>query len=74
MLPLLILFILFLIIPSASAPDTTSMISVVIEACRTRFIVRVSESINSPAFFVALSIAVMRARARRQPIRATPGK
>ena len=37
------------------------MISVVIEAWRTRFMVSVSESISSPAFLVALSIAVMRA-------------
>ena len=37
------------------------MISVVIEACRTRFIVRVSDSISSPALLVAESIAVIRA-------------
>ena len=37
------------------------MISVVIEACRTRFIVRVKASISSPAFLVAASIAAIRA-------------
>jgi hypothetical protein len=37
------------------------MISLVIPACRIRFIVSVKESINSTAFVVAASMAVMRA-------------
>ena len=46
---------------SASAPATTSSNSVVIDACRTRFICNVSAPIISSAFLDALSIAVMRA-------------
>src|SRR6185437_9538974 len=45
----------------AAAPLTISIISLVIDACRTRFIVSVSESIMSEALLVAESIAVMRA-------------
>src|SRR6185436_16063739 len=45
----------------AAAPDTTSMISLVIAAWRTRFMLSVSESISSRAFLEAESIAVMRA-------------
>src|SRR5687768_7500751 len=44
---------------SASAPDTTSMISRVIAACRTLFMYRVRLSIISPEFRVAASIAVI---------------
>ena len=46
---------------SASAPPTTSRISCVISAWRARFMLSVSVSISSPAFFEALRIAVMRA-------------
>ena len=45
----------------ASAPLTTSMISLVMLAWRTRFINNVSLSIISDAFEVAASIAVIRA-------------
>ncbi len=45
----------------AAAPLTISIISFVIAACRTRFIVSESASIMSPALLVAESIAVMRA-------------
>ena len=51
----------FLVYPSASAPATTSKISCVISACRTRFISRVRSRIMSCAFSDALRIAVMRA-------------
>ena len=47
--------------PSASAPATTSRISWVISACRTRFISRVRSPIISSAFSAALRIAVIRA-------------
>ena len=47
--------------PAAAAPLTTSMISLVMLACRTRFMYSVSLSIMSAAFDVAASIAVMRA-------------
>ena len=43
------------------APATISMISRVIPACRTLFMLRVSRSTISRAFLVALSIAVIRA-------------
>src|SRR4029077_16878288 len=43
------------------APLTISIISLVIAACRTLFMCSVNPSITSPAFFVAASIAVMRA-------------
>src|SRR5258706_80538 len=43
------------------APLTISMISFVIAACLTLFMCSVRPSITSPAFFVAASIAVMRA-------------
>src|SRR5438876_11414334 len=46
---------------SAAAPETISMISRVMAACRTRFIFKVNEEIRSPAFLEAASIAVMRA-------------
>ena len=46
---------------NAAAPDTTSMIAVVIEAWRTRFMWRVRASVSSFAFFVA---AVHRRHAR----------
>ena len=45
----------------ALAPLTTSMSSLVIAACRIRFMFRVKVSIISPAFRVAVSIAAMRA-------------
>ena len=45
----------------ASAPATTSMISCVISAWRSRFICSVRSSMMSPAFSEALRIAVMRA-------------
>src|SRR5208282_3243981 len=45
----------------AAAPLTISIISLVIFACRARFIASVSESIMSVALLVAASIAVMRA-------------
>ena len=46
---------------NASAPATTSRISWVISAWRARFMLSVSESMSSPAFFEALRIAVIRA-------------
>ena len=46
---------------AAAAPLTTSIISLVMLAWRTRFIYSVSFSIMSPAFEVAASMAVMRA-------------
>ena len=46
---------------SAAAPETISISSLVMRACRARLYVRVSLSIISPAFFVAEPIAVMRA-------------
>ena len=46
---------------SAAAPDTISIISLVIAAWRTRFMCSVSASIMSEALLVAESIAVMRA-------------
>ena len=45
----------------AAAPLTISIISLVIAACRTRFICSESASIISPALVVAESIAVIRA-------------
>src|SRR5882672_9784025 len=45
----------------AEAPETISMISLVMAAWRMRFMFRVSEEIKSPAFFEAASIAVIRA-------------
>ena len=50
-----------LCVHDASAPLTTSMISLVMEACRTRFMFSVSESIISSAFLVAASMADIRA-------------
>ena len=47
--------------PADAAPLTTSMISLVIAACRTLFMCSVSASITSEALLVADSIAVMRA-------------
>jgi len=44
---------------SACAPETTSMISRVMAACRTLFMYSVSCSIMSAEFFVAVSIAVI---------------
>ena len=46
---------------NAEAPETISIISLVMAAWRTRFMFRVSEEIKSPAFFEAASIAVIRA-------------
>src|SRR5579884_1909629 len=43
----------------AAAPLTISIISLVIEACRTRFMFSVSRSITSDAFELAASIAVI---------------
>ena len=43
--------------PSASAPPTISMISVVIESCRARFMIRLRFLISSSALSVADFIA-----------------
>ncbi len=49
-------------VPSqALAPETTSMISLVMDACRILFMCSVSESMTSVALSVAASMAVMRA-------------
>ena len=46
---------------AAAAPETISISSFVIRACRARLYVRVRESISSPAFLEAPSMAVIRA-------------
>ena len=53
----------------ASAPEMISMSSLVIEACRERFICRVSFLITSPALREALSIAIDREAIKRNTMR-----
>jgi len=50
----------------ASAPETTSMISLVMAACRTLFMYSVRLPIMSAEFFVAVSIAVIWAAKNRR--------